>query len=205
MDNGNVSRAVDILDAASQGLSPTSDRAQGRCRRIRARRPRQRSAGPLQDHPHAGRISGRLRRRSRRSPRRQRQKSGRALAASGPRPLPRDPAILSLAARTSRPAATTSAPPTTIAPRSPPCPRSRPSIASLTCSFIPSRITRPHRAVTAADLQRLLDPDDEPFAKTTKLPPLPAYGPDPYEGPRPSCCRRRSRPSQAPSHRQHAA
>jgi len=38
------------------------------------------------------------------------------------------------------------------------------------------------RAVTAADLQRLLDPNYEPFAKTTKLPPLPAYGKDPYDG-----------------------
>ena len=44
----------------------------------------------------------------------------------------------------------------------------------------PETDTRPHRAVTAADLQRLLDPDYEPFAKTTKLPPLPSYGPDPY-------------------------
>lgn len=42
--------------------------------------------------------------------------------------------------------------------------------------------TKPHKASTAADLQRLLDPDYEPFAKTAKLPPLPAYGPDPYNG-----------------------
>ena len=46
----------------------------------------------------------------------------------------------------------------------------------------PEQNTKAHRAVTAADLQRLLDPDYEPFAKTTKLPPLPAYGPDPYNG-----------------------
>ncbi len=42
--------------------------------------------------------------------------------------------------------------------------------------------TKPHRATTAADLQHLLDPNYEPFQKTTKLPPLPAYGPDPYSG-----------------------
>jgi tetratricopeptide (TPR) repeat protein len=42
--------------------------------------------------------------------------------------------------------------------------------------------TKPHRATTAADLQHLLDPSYEPFQKTTKLPPLPAYGPDPYSG-----------------------
>jgi len=50
----------------------------------------------------------------------------------------------------------------------------------------PEQDTRPHRAVTAADLQQLLAPDDEPFAKTAKLPPLPAYGPDPYSGPAPN-------------------
>jgi tetratricopeptide (TPR) repeat protein len=38
------------------------------------------------------------------------------------------------------------------------------------------------RAATPADLQQLLNPDNEPFPKTTKLPPLPAYGPDPYSG-----------------------
>jgi tetratricopeptide (TPR) repeat protein len=46
----------------------------------------------------------------------------------------------------------------------------------------PEQDLRTHRAVTAADLQRLLNPDDEPFLKTTRLPPLPAYGPDPYDG-----------------------
>ena len=39
-----------------------------------------------------------------------------------------------------------------------------------------------HKATSAADLQQLLNPDYEPFAKTTKLPPLPSYGPDPYNG-----------------------
>jgi tetratricopeptide (TPR) repeat protein len=46
--------------------------------------------------------------------------------------------------------------------------------------------TKPHTARTAADLARLLDPTyaaaNEPFPKTVKLPPLPAYGPDPYLG-----------------------
>ncbi len=46
----------------------------------------------------------------------------------------------------------------------------------------PEQDVREHRAITAADLQRLLDPANEPFAKTTKLPPLPAYGPDPMNG-----------------------
>jgi tetratricopeptide (TPR) repeat protein len=46
----------------------------------------------------------------------------------------------------------------------------------------PEQDTKAHRAVTAADLQQLLDPNNEPFAKTTKLPPLPKYGHDPYDG-----------------------
>jgi tetratricopeptide (TPR) repeat protein len=39
-----------------------------------------------------------------------------------------------------------------------------------------------HRAGTPAELARLLNPEDAPFATTAKLPPLPAYGPDPYNG-----------------------
>jgi hypothetical protein len=50
----------------------------------------------------------------------------------------------------------------------------------------PDANTKPHKAVTAGDLQRLLDPGYEAtndrFQKTVKLPPLPAYGPDPYLG-----------------------
>jgi tetratricopeptide (TPR) repeat protein len=46
----------------------------------------------------------------------------------------------------------------------------------------PDASTKTHKANTAADLQQLLNPDNEPFAKTTKLPPLPSYGPDPYYG-----------------------
>lgn len=46
----------------------------------------------------------------------------------------------------------------------------------------PEQDNRPHKAVTAADLQQLLNPENEPFDKTTKLSPLPAYGPDPDRG-----------------------
>ena len=49
----------------------------------------------------------------------------------------------------------------------------------------PDTSSRPHRAHTAAELQQLLNPENEPFQRTTKLPPLPAYGPDPYDGPAP--------------------
>src|SRR5581483_1853856 len=50
----------------------------------------------------------------------------------------------------------------------------------------PDEDTRTHKAKTPADLQQLLNPDysnaSEPFQRTVKLPPLPAYGPDPYLG-----------------------
>ena len=46
----------------------------------------------------------------------------------------------------------------------------------------PDVSNKSHTARTAADLQQLLNPDNEPFPRTTKLPPLPAYGPDPYNG-----------------------
>ena len=46
----------------------------------------------------------------------------------------------------------------------------------------PEADTKPRKTVTAADLARLLNPDDEPFPRTVKLPPLPSYGPDPYLG-----------------------
>ena len=46
----------------------------------------------------------------------------------------------------------------------------------------PEVSNQPHKARTTAQLQDLLNPDNEPFPRTTKLPPLPAYGPDPYNG-----------------------
>lgn len=46
----------------------------------------------------------------------------------------------------------------------------------------PDTDNKVHRAGSPAELQRLLDPNYEPFAKTNKLPPLPAYGADPYNG-----------------------
>ena len=46
----------------------------------------------------------------------------------------------------------------------------------------PEQDERARKVMTAADLQRLLDPSAEPFPKTAKIPALPAYGPDPYDG-----------------------
>jgi len=50
----------------------------------------------------------------------------------------------------------------------------------------PDQDNSPHKATNAGDLQQLLNPDyvssTQRFSKTVKLPPLPAYGPDPYSG-----------------------
>ena len=63
----------------------------------------------------------------------------------------------------------------------------------------PDQDMKARRAVTAADLQHLLDPNYEPFAKTTKVPPLPAYGADPYNGSAPVVLTpRQQAPQQAP-------
>ncbi|HKF49706.1 MAG TPA: cellulose synthase subunit BcsC-related outer membrane protein [Terracidiphilus sp.] len=71
----------------------------------------------------------------------------------------------------------------------------------------PDEDTKPHKARTAGDLQLLLNPDyaarTEPFAKTVKLPPLPAYGPDPTLGTAPIVVVQRPEPiaqqTQAPT------
>ncbi len=63
----------------------------------------------------------------------------------------------------------------------------------------PDQDTRARRVVTAADLQHLLDPDYEPFAKTAKIPPLPAYGADPYNGSAPVVIAPRRQAAQAPA------
>ena len=46
----------------------------------------------------------------------------------------------------------------------------------------PEPVKGVQRASTPRELAALLNPDDEPFSKTAKLPPLPSYGHDPYDG-----------------------
>jgi cellulose synthase operon protein C len=51
---------------------------------------------------------------------------------------------------------------------------------------VPDQPAGTKRANTPADLARLLDPENEPFPRTNRLPPLPAYGPDPYSASAPA-------------------
>lgn len=182
MDNGNPRRAVDILDAASQAfpnnLTVTKAVAGGYARVGRAKEALAiyRSL-PMQDAS-AGDFEGAV---------------GAALAANDKNQaelwlrqaldrFPRDPAILSLAARYEQARGDNERAADYYRASIAAMPAVTPVDRLAHVLDYPDTDTEPHRAVTAADLQRLLNPDDTPFDKTTRLPPLPAYGPDPDEG-----------------------
>lgn len=180
MDNGNAQRSIDILDAAllafPNNLTVRKAVAGGYARVGRSREamlifrdlPMQdASSGDFQ-----GAIGAAL------------QANDKGMAETWLRQalerFPRDPAILSLAARfeqargDNQRAADYWRAALAVMPNASPTDRLAHTLA------YPEEDTRARKAVTAADLQRLLDPNNEPFAKTVKLPPLPAYGADPY-------------------------
>lgn len=182
IENGNYRRAVDILDAAYQAF-PDNQSVRKAVAGGYAQVGRTKESLaifktiPMQDAS-SGDFQGAV---------------GAALAANDKAQAelwlrqaleryPRDPAILSLAARyeqargDNQRAAEYYRASLAAMPSASPVDRLAHTLA------YPDQDTRAHKAVTAADLQRLLDPANEPFRKTTKLPPLPAYGPDPYEG-----------------------
>ncbi len=199
MENGNARRAVDILDAASQAfpnnLTVVKAVAGGYARVGRAKEALAiYKTIPMQDAS-AGDFEGAI---------------GAALAANDKNQaelwlrqaldrFPRDSAVLSLAARYEQARGDNERA----------ADYYRASIAAMPAVTPVDRLAhelvypdtdlQPHRAVTAADLQHLLDPDYTPFDKTTKLPPLPAYGPDPYEGSAPVVLPQAQPASRAPS------
>ncbi len=182
MDNGNPRRAVDILDAASQAfpnnLTVTKAVAGGYARVGRGKEALAIYRNiPMQDAS-AGDFEGAV---------------GAALAANDKNQaelwlrqalerFPRDPAILSLAARYEQARGDNERAADYYRASIAAMPAVTPVDRLAHVLDFPDTDTQPHRAVTAADLQRLLDPDETPFDKTTRLPPLPAYGPDPDEG-----------------------
>jgi len=182
MDNGNLSRAVDILDAASQAfpnnLSVRKAVAGGYVKVGRAKESLALYKSiPMQD-ANAGDFQGAI---------------GAALAANDKSQAeiwlrqaldryPRDPAILSLAARYEQARGDNQRASDYWRAALAVMPRQSPADRLAHTLVYPEQDMKAHRAVTAADLQHLLDPNDEPFAKTTKLAPLPAYGADPYNG-----------------------
>lgn len=182
MDNGNAQRAVDILDAASQAfpnnLAVTKAVAGGYARVGRAKEALAiYKSLPMQDAS-SGDYEGAV---------------GAALAANDKMQaelwlrqaldrFPRDPAILSLAARYEQARGDNERAADYYRASIAAMPAVSPVDRLAHVLVYPDTDTQPHRAITAADLQHLLDPDETPFDKTTKLPPLPAYGTDPYEG-----------------------
>jgi tetratricopeptide (TPR) repeat protein len=180
MDNGNAQRAVDILEAASQAfpnnLTVRKAVAGGFARVGRAKEALALFKTVPMQNASAGDFEGAI---------------GAALAANDKsqaeiwlrQALDRfgtDPAILSLAARYEQARGDNERAADYYRASLAAMPKVSPVDRLAHVLVYPEQDTKVHRAVTAADLQRLLDPDYEPFAKTTKLPPLPAYGPDPY-------------------------
>jgi tetratricopeptide (TPR) repeat protein len=182
MDNGNIQRAVDILDAASQAFPDNMNvRKEVASGYVRVGRARESLAlyktVPMQDAT-ASDFQGAI---------------GAALAANDRTQAeiwlrqaldryPRDSGILTLAARYEQVRGDNQRAADYYRASLAAMPLASPVDRLAHTLVYPDQEMKAHRAVTAADLQHLLDPNYEPFAKTTKLPPLPAYGADPYNG-----------------------
>ena len=182
MDNGNGQRAIDILSAAGQAfpgnLTVRKAVAGGYARVGRAKDALALyKTIPMQDAS-AGDFDGAV---------------GAALAANDKAlaetwlrqaldRFPRDPGVLTLAARFEQARGDNQRAADYYRAALAAMPAASPTDRLAHVLVYPDQDTTVHRATTAADLQRLLDPENAPFEKTTKLPPLPAYGPDPYNG-----------------------
>jgi tetratricopeptide (TPR) repeat protein len=182
MDNGNVQRAVDILDAAAQAfpdnLTVRKAVAGGY---IKVGRSKESLALfktiPMQDAS-AGDFQGAI---------------GAALSANDKAQAeiwlrqaldryPHNPAVLSLAARFEQARGDNQRAVDYWKASLAAMPQASPADRLAHTLVYPDQDSKARRAVTAGDLQHLLDPNYEPFQKTTKLPPLPSYGADPYNG-----------------------
>jgi tetratricopeptide (TPR) repeat protein len=186
MDNGNLQRSVDILDAASQAfpdnLTVRKAVAGGHAQVGRAKESLALyKTIPMQDAT-AGDFQGAV---------------GAALAANDKAQaelwlrqalerFPRDPAILEVAGRYEQARGDNQRAADYYRASIAAMPSASPADKLAHELVYPDQDTSVHRAVTAADLQRLLDPNNEPVEKTTKIAPLPAYGPDPYNGATPA-------------------
>jgi tetratricopeptide (TPR) repeat protein len=182
MDNGNLRRAVDILDAAYQAfpdnLAVRKAVAGGYARVGRAKEALTIfKTVPFQDAS-AGDFQGAI---------------GAALTANDKAQAeawlrqaldryPHDSAILTLAARYEQARGDNQRAADYYRASLAAMPSASPVDRLAHTLVYPEADTKARKAVTAADLQHLLDPNYEPFQKTTKVPPLPAYGGDPYDG-----------------------
>ena len=182
MDNGNIQRAVDILDAASQAFPDNMTvRKAVAGGYVRVGRAKESLALfktiPMQDAT-AGDFQAAI---------------GAALAANDKAQAElwlrqalerfgKNPAILALAARYEQARGDNQRAADYWRASLAAMPQATPADRLAHTLVYPDQDMKARRAVTAADLQHLLDPNYEPFQKTTKVPPLPAYGADPYGG-----------------------
>ena len=182
MDNGNIQRSVDILDAAAQAfpdnLTVRKAVAGGFVQVGRAKESLALyKTVPMQDAS-AGDFQGAI---------------GAALAANDKNQAeiwlrqalqryPRDASILELAARYEQARGDNQRAADYYRASLAAMPSTSPTQKLAHVLVYPDQDNRARRAVTAADLQHLLDPNYEPFPKTNKIPALPAYGADPYNG-----------------------
>jgi len=180
MDNGNLQRSVDILEAAAQAfpdnLTVRKAVAGGFVQVGRAKESLALyKTVPLQDAT-AGDFQGAI---------------GAALAANDKNQaeiwlrqalqrFPRDASVLELAARYEQARGDNQRAADYYRASLAAMPSASPTQKLAHVLVNPDQDTHARKAVTAADLQHLLDPNYEPFSKTTKVPALPAYGPDPY-------------------------
>jgi tetratricopeptide (TPR) repeat protein len=182
MDNGNIQRAVDILDAASQAFPDNMTvRKAVAGGYVRVGRAKESLALfktiPMQDAT-AGDFQAAI---------------GAALAANDKAQAEnwlrqalerfgKNPAILALAARYEQARGDNQRAADYWRASLATMPKASPADRLAHTLVYPDQDMKARRAVTATDLQHLLDPNYEPFQKTTKVPPLPAYGSDPYSG-----------------------
>jgi tetratricopeptide (TPR) repeat protein len=181
MDNGSVQRAVDILDAASLAfpgnMTVRKAVAAGYARVGRAKEslaiyktvPMQdATAADFQGAVNAAFLANEM-------------NQAQVWLSQALQRFPHDPALLSLAARyeqargDNQGAADYDRASLTAMPSASSVER----LAHVTVYSDQGAGTR--RAVTAADLERLLDPDNEPFARITSMPASPASAPDLYD------------------------
>ncbi len=182
MDNGNYRRAIEILDAAKLAF-PNNIAVRKAVAGGYAQIGRGKEADALfktipMENATSGDLQGAI---------------GAALAANdrtqaeiwlrqGLDRYPRDPAILSLAAQYEQARGDNERAAAYYRASLAAMPQATPAERLAHLLVHPEQDTHTHKAVTAADLQQLLNPDNEPFPRTVKLPALPSYGPDPYDG-----------------------
>jgi tetratricopeptide (TPR) repeat protein len=186
MDNGSLQRAVDILDAASlafpdnlavrravAGLYVQAGRAKESLALYKTIPMQDATAGDFQGAVDAAMAANDM-------------NQAQVWLNQSLERYPRDPATLSLAARYEQARGDNQRAADYDRASLAAMPSTSPAQKLAHVLVYPDRNTKAHRAVTAADLQRLLDPNNEPFARTSAIPSMPASEPDPYNGAAPA-------------------